>query len=119
MVKVLVADDDEGIVESVSLILKDEGYKVVTIMQGDQVAKKVAEFKPDILLLDILMSGYDGRDICRHLKADEKTRSLPVIMFSAHPQARGEADICGADAFLPKPFEIDELLELVKRFTEK
>lgn len=73
MKKVLVVDDDESILEAVSLVLESE-YTVKTIVKGEEVYKEVEGFKPDIILLDVLMSGSDGRVICKNLKENVKTQ---------------------------------------------
>ena len=111
MKKVLIVDDDESILDAVSLLLMDEGYHVDTTPKGYEVHEKVASFKPEIILLDVLMSGSDGRIICKSLKESLKTKNIPVIMMSAHPMAHQSAIDAGADDFLAKPFETEDLLQ--------
>lgn len=113
--KILVVDDDEDILEPLALLLEGHGYTVETIVKGEQTERKVASFKPDLVLLDILMSGSDGRAICKQLKAVKATKKIPVILMSAHPGASKDSIDAGADAFIAKPFETDELL---KKITE-
>lgn len=110
--KILVADDDPAIVDAVQMVLEDEGYQVETTVDGT-TEKRVDEGRPDLILLDIWMSGVDGRDICRRLKAKEETAGIPVIMVSANRDTEALARECGANDFLPKPFDIDVLLEKV------
>lgn len=114
MKKILVVDDDEGILDALSLILEEEGYEVETTIKGQETFAKIASFQPALILLDMLLSGNDGRHICRALKADKKTKSIPIIMISAHPNAKAGAIEAGADDFLAKPFEREELLEKIK-----
>src|SRR5260370_40129443 len=102
--KILVVDDDENILDAISLVLTDAGYTVETSSKGDQTYKKVTSFKPDLILLDLLMSGNDGRQICETLKHNPESKKIPVVMISAHPTAKKGAMECGADDFLPKPF---------------
>jgi DNA-binding response OmpR family regulator len=66
--------------------------------------------------LDVLLSGEDGRELCKKLKIDKRTACIPVIMLSAHSDANKIADVSGADAFLEKPFDVDALLDLVKHY---
>ena len=113
--KILVVDDDPGILDAVSLILDESGYLVETAMKGDEIFEKVQKFHPELILLDVLMSGKDGRDICRKLKADESTKEIPVIMVSAHPTAGKGALECGAQDFLAKPFDADELIAKIEK----
>ena len=119
MKKILVVDDDESILDAVSLVLEDEGYRVETIQKGQETYEKVIAFKPDLILLDVLMSGSDGRDICRKLKHNSETKHIPIIMISAHPTAKEGALECGAEEFLAKPFNTDELLKKIERLLHK
>lgn len=114
--KVLVVDDDEAIVDAVTLLLEDSGYEVESTYNGQETYEKVALFKPDVILLDVLISGTDGRDICNKLKKDKNT--IPIIMISAHPSAMQGAQGCNADDFLAKPFETQELLHKVSKFSQ-
>ena len=111
--KVLVVDDDPDIVLAITVILEDEGYRVVATEKNDYLQSLLDGEPPDLILLDMLLSGLDGRDIARHLKKDETTRHIPILMLSAHPNARKDAEAAGADDFLAKPFEMDELLAKV------
>jgi len=71
---------------------------------------------PDLILLDVLLSGKDGREIVKQLKSQEETKSIPIIMFSAHPSAEKTAREAGADDFVAKPFHIDFLLAVVAKY---
>jgi DNA-binding response OmpR family regulator len=112
--KIMIADDDPGIVDAVEIILDFEGYEVLSTINGSTVLDMKTEF-PDLLLLDIWMSGSDGRDICRELKQRFDTKSIPIIMISASRDIERSAYEAGADDFLAKPFEIDDLLGKIKR----
>jgi DNA-binding response OmpR family regulator len=108
--KLLVVDDDPDILEFLEVILEEEGYAVVTSTKGEYLEQLHNGGLPDLILLDVLLSGKDGRLIVKDLKSQQETRSIPVIMFSAHPSAEATARQAGADDFLAKPFEIDVLL---------
>lgn len=114
--KILVVDDEESILDAVSLILGEEGYKVETTYKGGETFSKVSQFKPNLILLDVLMSGKDGRQICKALKADPEFKEIPVIMISAHPTAKRGAQECGANDFLAKPFNSKELLNTISKY---
>jgi len=116
--RVLVVDDDESILDAISLILEEEGYEVKTVFKGQETYKAIENFKPDIILLDVLMSGNDGREICKRLKADGTTKKIPVIMISAHPTLDKGATACGAEDFLAKPFDTDDLLKKINKYTQ-
>lgn len=112
--KILVADDDAGIVDALQMILEDADYEVKTTTDGKYVRKVKGEL-PDIILLDIAMSGEDGREICKFLKSQQLTMNIPVIMISATNDLANSARKAGADDFLPKPFHMSHLLEKVER----
>ena len=113
--KILVIDDDEGIVTAISIILDTYGYSIDATTKGEEVGMRVSDFQPDLILLDVFLAGYDGRDICKKLKADNATKRIPIIMISAHPSAKAHSRLSGADDFLPKPFEIDQLISLITK----
>ncbi|MCW5851467.1 MAG: response regulator transcription factor [Anaerolineae bacterium] len=113
--RILVVDDDPSIAEAISLTLEDEGYTVQTLHDGKKVWDKVDLWTPDVIILDILMSGYDGREIARRLKEHQATRQIPIVISSAHPHGASMAQEAGADEFLPKPFDISRLLDVVAR----
>lgn len=113
--KILIVDDDSGITESLSIMLEMQGYEVSTRQHGISLLE-VNEDKPHLILLDIWMAGIDGRDVCKELKADDRTREIPVIFISASRDVRGSAEEAGADDFLEKPFEMNHLVGKVKDF---
>ena len=109
--KIMIADDDPGIVDAVKMMLEFEGYDVAYTLDGAKVLT-MTDF-PDLLLLDIWMSGQDGRDICKELKKREDTKGIPVIMISASIDLAKSARDAGANDFLEKPFNMNELLEKI------
>ena len=111
----MIADDENDIVEVLSLILEDAGYEVCSTANSE-TAKKVHEYLPDLLLLDIWMKGVDGRDICKYLKSQNVTKNIPIIMISAHNETQKIALEAGANDYITKPFEIDDVLEKVKKY---
>jgi DNA-binding response OmpR family regulator len=116
--KILVVDDDPDILDAIQFALDDEGYAVATSEKGEY-AENLRDGNgglPDLIILDVLLSGKDGRLICRKLKGQEETRHIPIIMISAHPGADRSVREVGADDFLAKPFEVDALLAMVARY---
>lgn len=110
--KIMIADDDPGILNAVEIMLEFEGYEVSSTMNGATILELKEEF-PDLFLLDIWMSGHDGRDICRELKKRELTRNIPVIMISASTDLARSAREAGADDFLEKPFSMNDLISKI------
>src|SRR6266446_2005179 len=112
---ILLVDDSLDILEAVKLILEDGGYDVWARDKGEYLEDLHKQVRlPDLIILDMLLSGKDGRELATALKNNSRTRPIPIIMLSAHPSLASIKG-SGADAFLPKPFEIDELLGLVKK----
>jgi DNA-binding response OmpR family regulator len=114
--KIFVVDDEQDILDFLQIILEEEGYAVTTSDKGDSLEKLANGDLPDLILLDMLLSGKDGRDIVKHLKREERTRHIPVIMFSAHPSAEESSMKAGADDFVKKPFDIDALLAKIAMY---
>lgn len=111
--KILIADDDNDILEVTGIILEGYGgYEIEVVNRGEALLELCEPF-PDLILLDLWLSGHHGKDICRRLKADNATSHIPVIIFSANRELRQIASSCGADDFLAKPFQMDELLAKV------
>ena len=118
MKKVLIIDDDPDILEVLQLTLEMAGYTTKTNLHGEELFNEVSAFKPDIVLLDILLSGSDGRVLCKQLKSDDATKGIPVILISAHPSAQKNIAEVGANDFIAKPFDIDDLITRVGKFTD-
>ena len=113
--KILVIDDDEGILEGFKAILEENGYVVTTAINADSIFSLITSTSPNLILLDILLSGVDGLEICKKVKNDATLRHIPIIMISAHPKMKKEIKKSGADDFLAKPFEMNDLLKLVTK----
>ncbi len=113
--KILVVDDDPDILTAAQFILEDAGYEVATTEKGEYAENlyNTNFHLPDLIILDVLLSGKNGWTICKNLKNNKKTKHIPVLMFSARPDAKRTSLEAGADAFLSKPFELEELLSLV------
>ncbi len=107
---ILTVDDDEVILEVLQGILAREGYQVVQARNGEEALQQVQEELPDLILLDLRMPGMGGLEALQRLKADRLTRLTPVIVLTAYDQEKVQALRLGADDFLAKPFEREELL---------
>jgi DNA-binding response OmpR family regulator len=112
---ILIVDDDPSILDALRFLFEDEGYRVQTSEKGDYAESLRDENGglPDLIVLDVLLSGKDGRTICRKLKSQEETQHIPVVMISAYPDAERSSKEVGADAFVAKPFAIDDVLATV------
>lgn len=110
---ILVADDDEAIVEAISMVLEDEGYEVSSECEGGKLKQLLN--MPDLILLDIWMSGTDGKEIAIFFKSQESTCHIPIIMVSANRDGEAIAKEVGAEGFIAKPFDIDDLIGEIER----
>lgn len=116
MVRILVADDDHAILDSTQLLLECEGYEVITASSGDAVCDMENNL-PDVILLDIWLSGTNGAEVARFLKAQERTRHIPIILFSANRHIEHLAKEAGVEDTLTKPFDIETLLQKIQKYT--
>ena len=111
--KIMVVDDDPAILDSIGMLLEFEGYRVTATSNADRLFQIETEL-PDLLLLDIWLSGTDGRDICKQLKEKISTKNIPVVLISASREIEKSAKEAGANDFLSKPFELIDLLRKVE-----
>jgi DNA-binding response OmpR family regulator len=114
MTKILIIDDDPDVRTVIHILLKKQGYEVETASRREEAISKLQLFRPSIVLLDVLLSGTDGRELCQEIKTNEATKNIPVIMFSAHPGAAENIHSYGADDFITKPVSADVLLEKLR-----
>jgi len=114
--RILIVDDDEGILEALKETVSMMGYEVETRTKGAGMIEFIVEYKPDVIILDLLLAGESGEEIVGKLKKDEKTKAIPVVLFSAFPDADKLAQKCGADGFLAKPFNVIDLLDTIERY---
>lgn len=114
MKKILLIDDDPDVITVLQILLKKKGYQVATASYEEEAYKQVEFFMPNLVVLDVLLSGVDGRTICKKLKNTNSSKHIPILMFSAHPGAQKNMEDFGADDFLPKPFESNKILERIE-----
>jgi len=110
---ILVVDDDLDILEVLKFLLRKNNYDVLLLSEAQKVIETVKDAQPDIVLLDINLSGYDGREICKYLKASIKIKT-PVILFSANTIYKNSYKEFYADDFIEKPFEVKKMLAVLR-----
>jgi two-component system alkaline phosphatase synthesis response regulator PhoP len=113
--KILVVDDEIYIVHILDFSLGVEGYDVMTALDGEQALAKVAQDKPDLIVLDIMMPKLDGYETCKALKSDPETQDIPVILLSAKGRNVDQkvGFEVGADDYITKPFSPRKLVERI------
>ncbi len=114
--RILVADDDPSILRLLQLNFELEGYEVSTASDGEEALAKARASSPDVVVLDVMMPGMDGWEVCRRLKEDETMRDVPVILLTAlgQEQERRHGMSVGASEYVMKPFDPDQLVQMVK-----
>ena len=114
--KILIVDDDPNIVISLEFLMKKEGFEIAVANDGEEALAKVASFKPNLMLLDVMMPKKSGFEVCEALRADAANADLQIVMLTAKGRdtevAKGLA--IGADAYVTKPFSTKELVAKVK-----
>ncbi|RZM07691.1 MAG: response regulator [Pedobacter sp.] len=114
MKRIVLVDDDNGILDAVTMILSRAGYAVDTFLKGESLIDDQFT-EPDLFIIDKQLSGIDGLDLCKFLKQRTPLRNTPIIIFSASPHVSKIALNAGADDFLEKPFKSASLLEMVNK----
>jgi CheY-like chemotaxis protein len=114
--KVLIVDDDKFLLEALSFLLVSEGYKTA-VNTGKTVLTELKRDRPDIILMDVLLSGRDGREISKTIKQKKSFQHIPIILLSAHPTIGKTYKKFLADAFLAKPFDNAQLITLIEKYT--
>lgn len=113
--RILIVEDEESLLKLESILLTSRGYQVRGVTDGVAALKEISENRPDLVLLDIMMPGIDGFEVCRRIKEDPSTRGIPVVMLTAKKssmdQARGAQ--VGADAYITKPFKSVKIMEVI------
>ena len=115
--KILLIEDELDLAEVAKMRLKNSGYEVAHVIDGEKAFALLQKDIPDLILLDLLLPGMQGEEICKKLKCDDRLKTIPVVLFTASasdiPKVAREV---GADDYIMKPFESEELLGKVKKF---
>jgi twitching motility two-component system response regulator PilG len=119
--KILIVEDEESLLKLESILLISKGFEVKGVSNGRAALEAVAEEKPDLILLDIMLPEIDGFEVCRRIKSEPTTRNIPVVMLTAkksrEDMVRGEK--VGADWYITKPFKSAMVIETIQRFLSK
>ena len=119
MTKILIIDDDPDVRTVMNVLMKKQGYEVETAFNREDALSKLEDFRPSVILLDVLLSGTDGRELCKEIKRSEELKTVPIIMVSAHPSAAENIANYGADDFISKPINTHSLLEKMDRLVNE
>jgi len=120
--KVLVIEDDKDIRDTIVYVLEEQGYEV-TSSEDSKILKSLDSIKPDLILLDNWLTEWksdaNGQQISKQLKTDPATSHIPIVMISAVSNIQEIAEAAHADDYLKKPFNLDEIVAIAKKFTDK
>lgn len=117
--KILVVDDDSGIGEMLKTLLEFYGYEVVVTERPEEAEAIILKKNIDLVMLDMLISGVNGTDVCARLRENEATANIPVLMMSALHDAGEKCKRAGANDFIAKPFEMDDLIEKIDKVLQE
>ncbi len=112
---ILICEDDEGIIDIAEIVLTEMGYSVITLLDSDDIYSIIEAKRPDLVLLDLWLSGASGEEITRTLKTDPAKNQIPIIIMSANKDGPAIAEKAGANAFLKKPFDLAALEKIVEQ----
>lgn len=114
--KIFIVEDELDFLSTLRERLEFEGFVVATAVDGGEALKKIQEEKPDLILLDIMLPELNGYQVCRELKSNPETKTIPVVVVTAKSQESDKfwAKETGADDYLTKPFEMEELLQKIQ-----
>ena len=116
--KILIVDDDHDILNVLKDLLEHEGYEVIALDYTDSIINNITKYNPDLVMLDFLLAGVNGGELCHEIKINSQTSWMPVILLSAFPRVLDSLGNYGSDAFIAKPFDIDVVLKKVKECLE-
>jgi DNA-binding response OmpR family regulator len=119
--KILIVDDEVDLVETLRFPLEMEGFNVLVSYNGEDALSQARKEKPDLIILDLMLPKLDGYKVCRLLKFDERYKHIPILMLTAKTQEKDKllGKETGADEYITKPFDIDELMKRVKSYLDR
>ena len=114
--RILVVEDEESLLKLESILFTSKGYRVTGVRGGKDALQSIAEGRPDLVVLDLMLPDMDGFEVCRAIKGNPETCSIPVVMLTAKKSSRDlEAGrVAGADAYITKPFKSVKVLEVIE-----
>jgi twitching motility two-component system response regulator PilG len=113
--RILVVEDEESLLKLESILLTSKGYSVTGVMDGKAALASISADPPDLVILDVMLPGIDGFEVCRQIKGNAATKGIPVVMLTAKKSA-GDVALgaqVGADAYLTKPFKSAQVMEII------
>jgi len=113
---ILVVEDDPHIARLISLVLKRIGHEAQVVSDGQSALSRARETRPAMIFADLTISGMGGAALCSALKSEGATKTIPYVILSGDGDIAEKARVCGADDYMSKPFEVNDLIHLVKKY---
>jgi DNA-binding response OmpR family regulator len=116
MPRILIVDDEPNIVLALEILMKREGYEIRTVGDGERAVEAAETFRPDLILLDVMMPRMDGFEVCQRIRADASLKDISIVMLTAKGREveREKGLALGADLYITKPFSTREVVRKVK-----
>jgi DNA-binding response OmpR family regulator len=115
--KVLIIDDDADICDIMQEVLHYEGFEVRSLLRADRLFEEIAAFKPQVIILDYILKGITGGEVCSELKKRRSTSALPIILMSAYPRVSGATVNCAFETFIAKPLNLKDIVSAVRQLS--
>lgn len=114
--RILIVEDEESLLKLESILFSAKGYCVSGVMDGESALEEISSHKPDLVVLDIMLPLLDGFEVCRRIKENPETSTIPVVMLTArkNSQDRARGLEAGADAYITKPFRSAQVIEIIE-----
>jgi len=116
---ILIVDDQNDVLDLLKEIFEMEGYNVTALPYTEDIIGSINKYQPDLVMLDFLLAGINGGELCHQLKSHAVFSHIPVIMLSGYPRVLESLGNYGADAFIAKPFDVNVLTETVRHWMEE
>jgi CheY-like chemotaxis protein len=116
VVVILVVEDDPQVARLISLVLQRSGFESQVVADGESALDRALATKPSMIFADLTIKGMGGEQLCSTLKSNPETKNIPYVVVSGDRDIAEKARVCGADDYMGKPFEFDDLIRLVKKY---
>ncbi|HVW13929.1 MAG TPA: response regulator [Mucilaginibacter sp.] len=116
--RILIIEDDEDILQVLETVLEHNDFTVKGLERTNDIFQSIDDYKPDLVLTDYLLSGTNGGKICQQIKGNKDTCSIPVVLISAYPELAISLGTFGFDAFITKPFDINQLVQKIHELVD-
>ena len=116
MPRILIVDDEPNIVLALELLMRREGYEIQSVIDGEKAVEAAGQFRPDLILLDVMLPRMDGYEVCQRIRADASLKDVSIVMLTAKGREveREKGLALGADLYITKPFSTREVVRKVK-----